>query len=55
MPIFARRLLIVGTVSCVALIAIVATSVLVPADTAFAQAAVGQWPQWRGVHRDGIR
>jgi len=53
-PIFARRLLIAGMVSCVALIAIAATSVLVPADAAFAQSAVGQWPQWRGVHRDGM-
>jgi hypothetical protein len=50
---FVSRMLIARLVSCAALVAIVATSALLPVDTVFAQDAVGEWPQWRGVHRDG--
>jgi len=50
----ARRLLIAGLVTSFALIVAIATFALLPVDEAFGQEAVGQWPQWRGVHRDGI-
>ena len=46
-----RRL--VQATKTASVVAIVATSALLPVDTVFAQDAVGEWPQWRGVHRDG--
>jgi len=50
----ARNTLIARPVSCAALIAAVATSVMLPTGIAFAQAAADEWPQWRGTNRDGV-
>ncbi len=50
----ARPLLIAGSVCCLVLIATVATTALLPINTALAQEAVGEWSQWRGAHRDGM-
>lgn len=52
-PVFVRRSLTAALVTCAVLIAVTLTFALPPTDVAVAQTAAGEWPQWRGMHRDG--